>query len=169
MPPPPGRSRAGRRRPAPRRTRPSPTATGSPARHRFEPGERGVQADDVAVADRRVGVGHEVAEAQRAPRVGGLELPAHAGGGVGVGVLEEHRRLDPQDGEGHVGCVVAAADEAHLAALAEVHGDVGVERQPPVGEALGVGDGGPHVADRVGRWRSKRMTPPSAVRSTMPS
>ena len=66
-------------------------------------------------------------------------------------MLEQQRRLDAQDRAGHRDrLAVGRPGEDHLAALAEVDGDVGVERQPPVGQPLGGGDGVPHVADVVG-------------------
>ena len=97
-----------------------------------------MQSDDVAVVDRGVGVGDEVAEPQHAAGVDRLELPPHVRAGVGVGVLEQHRRLDTQDRARHRHRFVTTAGEHHLAALAEVDGDVGVERQPPVGQPLGI-------------------------------
>ncbi len=108
-----------------------------------------MQADDVAVVDRGVGVGDEVAEPQHAAGIHRLELPPHVRVGVGVGVLEEQRGLDAEDRERHRHRLVTPAGKHHLAALSEVDGDVGVERQPPVRQPPWVRDRIPDLADRV--------------------
>ena len=86
-----------------------------------------------------------------ASALGGLQLPPHAGLGIDVGVLEQTWRLDPQDRARHGHGFVAAAHERHLATGVEVHGDVRVEREPPVRQSLGRGDRIPHVVDGVGQ------------------
>ena len=49
-----------------------------------------------------------------------------------------------------IGSPSVRSGEDHLAAFAEVDRDVGVEREPPVGQPLRAGDGVPHVTDVVG-------------------
>jgi hypothetical protein len=66
-----------------------------------------------------------------------------------VSVLEEHWWFDTQDRARDGDRLVAGGSEDHLTAFAQIDGDVGIERQPPVGEASRVRDRIPHIADRI--------------------
>ena len=82
-----------------------------------------------------------------------------------MGVLQQHRGFDAADREVHRERFVALAREHHLAALTQVDGDVGVERQPPLRQPLRIGDGVPDVANRVGQLPFETDQP--SVRSAL--
>ncbi len=106
-----------------------------------------MQADDVAVGDGESRVEHEVAEAQDGSVGVGLEFPQHAGTGVDVGVLEQVWWFHAEDLTGDRHRLVAGGRHDHQTARLEIDRDVGVEREPPIGEPLRLGDRRPHLGD----------------------
>ena len=77
-----------------------------------------------------------MAHAEDAARVGLLEIPPQDRPGRRMRVFEQHGRFEAQDRAGHDRLAVRSAREHELAADAQVDGDVGVEGEPPLGEAL---------------------------------
>ena len=110
-----------------------------------------MHADDPAALDGLVDVGDVLAEPEHGALGHRLEVPAQGDAVDEVGVLEQHRRLDAQDGAGHRRRLAGGGGEDHLPALAEVDGDVGVEGQPPVGQAGRGRDGVPHRLHGIGQ------------------
>ena len=110
-----------------------------------------MHADDPAALDGVVDVGDVLVEPEHGALGHRLEVPAHGDAVDEVGVLEPHRRLDAQDGARHGRGLAGAGGEDHLPALAEVDGDVGVEGQPPVRQAVRVRDGVPHRLHGIGQ------------------